>query len=572
MKKILMLLCLLIPISANAANLYTNDFTGTEPPDNWSIAYTERPSEMSAVTFTASAGVGYMGITTTTGSGDKVVYWDYDNGSGWSNYSVEFTLEDDWDDLNTWWHWGVYYPGSGTFDQCRYVNVLGFFWRLYCKGQTTDGIRFYKDDVIKVWKYGSDIRIFHNDVQVLQATDATTEQGTIYFGLERKLTGYSNFNISNLTVDEVTPFPTATSTISPTNTHSPTISPTPTQTPYVTPTNTPIPYWPVRISTIDLPDQPQDVCEYDDRIWVTINDENGRVCEVNPSTFAIDNTIVLGASGANPLSIYGAFGYVWTGNQGGSNISRIDVDTYAVINTALTYSNPLMMVDDGTSLYVAATQMGGSKDVVAKINPSALTAVDIELGGTGGNPFGICIADDKMFVSRFIKQDMVVVDYANNTPLARFDFTNGPSHIVYAGGSVWVTSWGDGVLWKVNPDTYSVANIALDYSAVGSWVIYTIATNGNYVYTNDYEVGRLHKVHMPSGNDIGWADSSWNPQGMAYYDNYLYVADALNHKLIKIYVGDDSYSPFSVVRDRKQDLGSWKSWIKKNLGWGLGGK
>jgi hypothetical protein len=559
MKKLLLLLILLFPITASAANLYTQDFSGTEPPDNWSIAYAARPTEMSGCTFTAQSGVGYMSLTTTTNTNAKIAYFAYPGGVAWSNYTLQFKISSSLTNQSTWYHWGVYYPGSGSTTQVQFYYIPGMFWRLQLGSETLNRPTFSAGDVVKVYKYGSDLRIFKNDELLLQTTSSETSAGTIYFGIQRTLTGYSNFNISDLTVDEATPEPSATPTSTLTLTLTPTITPTPTNTPYVTPTPTRIPWYPLAVSTVSLPKQPQAVCYYKDKVWVTYNEEVGQVAELNKDTLAIEHTINTG--GSNPMGIHGAFDYIWVTNQTSMNLTRIDASY-----TPLLFGNwgsPYIMTHDDTYLFLAAEERYTNEDIVVKINPDTCEAAEtIYLNGINGMPYGMAFFGTKLFVGRYLKPDVVVVDTVGNTIITSIPLTGSPSDIVSFNGNIYVASWGEGVLWKINPNNYNITIVPLDFYVPGaSWVIYGVTNSDDYVYTTDYEAARVHKIFTAQNLDIGWADVGNNPQGITYGNDFIYTSDSFNHSVVKIYPGED-YIP--IVSNKKTNHTMvWDSWIKK---------
>ena len=77
--------------------------------------------------------------------------------------------------------------------------------------------------------------------------------------------------------------------------------------------------------------------------------------------------------------------------------------------------------------------------MVVQIDPVALTeTARVYLGGSPGDPYGICYANGKLFVGRFNTQDIVVVDPVANTVLAYITtpITNGPCDITFYFGSM----------------------------------------------------------------------------------------------------------------------------------------
>ncbi len=405
--------------------------------------------------------------------------------------------------------------------------------------------------------------------RTIDGTGIYMSSGVTWPTLLSSVTVLGSNNYAMFAEDNIQSSPTNTPTITPTMT----ASPTPTCTVTTTAVSTPIhPWYPYRWTSASITGQPQAICAYNNKIWVTINSPSDpKVLEIDPETLATLHTMNLGVAGGGPQSIHGFGGYVWTGDVDGSTMSRIDVSTYSVLNASLLYGSPNGITDDGTYLYLACMEWGSSHDIIAKIDPATFTEVsNVHLGGTNGSPYGICYTGTKFVVGMFQAQTVVIVDAATATVVATIDvpITNGPCDINYYAGSAWVASWGDGVLWKINPDTFSVQTIPLDFFLPGySWVIYGCTSGGGYVWATDYEAGRLHKVRPSDGLDVGWADCSMNPQGVCYYNGYLYTADALTHAVVKINAGEDyPYGPITGSRS-KQDLGMWDSWKKKIKTW-----
>lgn len=354
--------------------------------------------------------------------------------------------------------------------------------------------------------------------------------------------GSNNFSL--YAEDNLESSPTQTSTISPTMTITPTqtITPSPTASPFVTPTPTRIPWQPVREADAALSGQPQAICAYQGKLWVTINEMDGKVLEVDPVTLATTHTISLGVGNNMPQSIHGAFGYLWTGNPGGSTICRVNSTTYAVSTAPNPYGSPNMITDDGSYIYVACEEWTTDLDIILKLNPDTLADEGhIYLGGSNGNPYGICYTGSKFVVGMFSAQTIKVVDAVSTSVLATFDseVTNGPSDITYYNGYAYSTSWGDGVIWKVDPERLTILTVPLNFYLPGySWVIYGATNGGGHVWVTDYEAGRLHKIDPRNDQDFAWADCSMNPQGVAYLDGFVYTVDAYNHRIVKIWAGE----------------------------------
>jgi hypothetical protein len=242
MKKNLALLFLLLPSVAGANTLYTNNFTTTEPPDNWGMFSVTSPAEMSAVTFTAAANVGYMAMTATTNTTEKACRWGYNGGTYWGQVTMAFTVNDVSANTNTAFEWGVRLPGTNTYTaNCFRYSSNGTNWTI-----TPGGFASTTPIVISALATGDIITtsigsgpLANVIVKINTATAFSGasnisgyDAGTVFFGLARTKVGFAYAKISNLSVSgaETTPTPTATTTSSPTPTSSPTNTPSPTAT------------------------------------------------------------------------------------------------------------------------------------------------------------------------------------------------------------------------------------------------------------------------------------------------------------------------------------------------------
>ena len=330
-------------------------------------------------------------------------------------------------------------------------------------------------------------------------------------------------------------------------------------------------------SKSQLPGQPQAMTVYNNRLWVTINADsgNGKVCEIDPNTLAVLHTVSVGDS---PQSIHGAFGYLWTGNFTDFGISRINLSTYSSTKmTSTMYANQNAITDDGTYIYLAAQEWATQNDIVAKIDPATLTEIShVYLGGANGDPYGICYANGQIFVGRFNNNDILVVnpstmtvtqDVLLNTPMLPYapvgsNYVFQPGDITLFNGKLYSASWGGGAIIIMNPSTYAVTGIPLNFYSSGySWVVYGCTSGSNYIWVNDYEAGRLHKID-PTYGDIGWADSSMSPQGIAYLNGFIYTADSFNHVIVKIADGNNGVPHTLQPKgyNKWHNWGTWGNW------------
>jgi len=542
-----------------ATNLLTDDFSTSGPKTDWTLEYST-PTNVGGVTFTAQSNAGYLCLTSTTQSGAKVGWWQYTNGSAWTNYTESFAVVDMKPNTLTTSYWGVRgigHSGATIFSYYFRYAYFGGEWKITPTNMTpTDNysVVINPGDVITTAVSGwpATITVAINGTQVLTESGNTTGNmstataGSIVFGIQRTVYGYSQVIIDNLVVDELAVADTPTFTVTPTYTPTPTATPSKTNTPYVTPTQTPLPWYPYMVNSISVSDttQPQAVCYYADKVWVSLNGNppNSKVLEINPDTLAIEHTITVGGSngGGLPQGLHGFNGYVFSSNISDGTLTQINTSTYAT-NTFGQWISPNKMIDDSSNVWLAATELGTNKDIAVEINPSTCAIVDtFYLGGVNGGAYGISYGDGKIMVGMFTSQKVVVIDAVTGAVQVTIPLTNSPADITYLDGYFYVTSWGDGVVWKINSTTYAVTPIALNFFVPDySWVIYGVANGGGYVWATDYEPARLHKIYVPLNLDCGYADIYRNAQGIAYGNGYVYTTDALNKLLIKTYPGDD---------------------------------
>ncbi len=160
------------------------------------------------------------------------------------------------------------------------------------------------------------------------------------------------------------------------------------------------------VATIDVPGtNPGGIVAVGDRLWIG-NDTSGStdVVRMDPRTGAIETF----SAGARPAFVAAAAGAVFTADEGGHTVSRLDATTGAILGTALAGVRPVNLV----ALPVARPEIWVPDDqggLLTRIDATTGEVIERMLGG------------------------------------------RGPAVMAAHGSDVWVTNFEDGTAWRIRP-------------------------------------------------------------------------------------------------------------------------
>jgi virginiamycin B lyase len=176
--------------------------------------------------------------------------------------------------------------------------------------------------------------------------------------------------------------------------------------------------------------------------------------------------------GVEPVNVAFGAGSVWASNFGDGTVSRIDPERNAVVATIDIGGQPAGIAAGDGAVWVGNFQGGA----LAKIDPA--TNAVVARVDTGGQPVGPALADGALWVSNYAGS-VQRVDPATNRVVATVPVAGNPEVTALGFGLVWSTNQ-DGTITTIDPATNArvgapirvaddVDGISIDASGV--WVV-----------------------------------------------------------------------------------------------------
>jgi YVTN family beta-propeller protein len=125
---------------------------------------------------------------------------------------------------------------------------------------------------------------------------------------------------------------------------------------------------------------------------------------------------------------------VWVSNSGGASVQRFEPTTFeeGPLSTLTMGRAPSGIAADREAVWVAIS----GEDVVARIDPSAISLVTIPVGD---GPEAVAVGAGAVWVANRLDGTISRVDPKTNEVVATIEVGNAPSGLTYADGLVWLT-------------------------------------------------------------------------------------------------------------------------------------
>ncbi len=220
-------------------------------------------------------------------------------------------------------------------------------------------------------------------------------------------------------------------------------------------------------------------------VWVT-DFANDKLVRIDPASHKIAASIKVG-KGPKPVVI-GA-GSVWVGNSNDGTVSRIDIAsnsvtaTIQVMNTAV---NGLCFADN--AVWVTTVDFGLSKidpatnKVTARVNVETIprgvvagsgavwiaaplanqvikvdaSALKISANIAAGNAIGVALVKDWVAVANYKEGTVALIKTSDNSAAGEVAVGKNLQSIVSGRGSLWVTSYDENSLYRIDPAAKSI--------------------------------------------------------------------------------------------------------------------
>lgn len=223
-------------------------------------------------------------------------------------------------------------------------------------------------------------------------------------------------------------------------------------------------------------------------IWAADNGSNV-IYKINPTDNTLVSTITTGVAGSHPAYITEYEGYIWVSNNDNYTVVKIDPATESIVLTVAEANAPLRFAIIGGYIWITT-------------NSGRITKIDPTSGAV-------------VYVSGM----------------------SSPSGIISDGRALWVSDYGNGNIYKVDP----INNAIIETIATGSNSLSGVYFDGYYVLVSNYaypnaEDGSCVFVIDPNTNAMAKTLTSTltgsNPNQSVLINNVLYVANYNSGKTV----------------------------------------
>jgi YVTN family beta-propeller protein len=254
--------------------------------------------------------------------------------------------------------------------------------------------------------------------------------------------------------------------------------------------------------------------------------------------------------GDNPYQISGNInGYIYVANQGGNDVSVVDVATQEVVDT----------VDVGEEPYgLASTSVGGTtylyvaninSDDVSVINTSTNTVVDTV--DVGVKPYYVAVVGTDVYVTNGASNTVSVIDANTNTVTDTIPVGSYPRGIKAHGTDIYVANYGDpnysggNYISVIDSLTNTVSDTII--SPAGSDGPRGVTVLGDYVYVANYRSDNVSVIDTNTNEVVDTIDVGAGPRGIVGYNGKIYVENFDEGTVSVIDTGDNEVEASIVV-------------------------
>lgn len=253
-------------------------------------------------------------------------------------------------------------------------------------------------------------------------------------------------------------------------------------------------------------------------IWLANNGSN-TISKININTNAVVASIVVGK---NPMGVVFAGGAIWVANYGEATVNRIDINTNAIVATIALNGPARGVAFDGTYLWVS-----NSSDSVSKIDITNNTVVANVVVAPGSYPAGLVKAGSYIWVANYMANTVSKIDINTNTVVTSVPVGTYPGQLAFDGSYVWVSNYMSSNLSKINTSTNAVTTpVTVSYPRA-------IAFINNYIWVGSNSGTAISKINT-SSNAV---EATITPAGgvaIISAGAYIWGAGSSNSKLSKI--------------------------------------
>jgi len=176
-----------------------------------------------------------------------------------------------------------------------------------------------------------------------------------------------------------------------------------------------------------------------DSIWM-VTDKNGTLSRIDPETNTVRQTISVPPGSFNPLF---ADGIIWVTGFETNIVTAVDASTGSVLGTIPVGPKPRFLTTGADSVWTL-NQGDGSVSRIDEKSRNLMATIQMGIPGAGGD---ICFGEDSVWAAAF-DVPLTRIETKSNKVTRQWVGRGGDS-LRLGHGSVWLTDYRRGLLWRI---------------------------------------------------------------------------------------------------------------------------
>jgi streptogramin lyase len=244
------------------------------------------------------------------------------------------------------------------------------------------------------------------------------------------------------------------------------------------------------------------------------------------------------AVGLDPVDVVAGAGALWTSNNLGGDISKVDPEAGEEVDRIeLRAAKPSPIAVGAGYLWVADVQ----NMRLIRVELATGDHVPVEIEGEA-KPSGVAVGDGSVWVALFTTPGQVVqIDPGTRTERNRFTVGNRPEDLKVANGAVWVTSATTNVVTRIGLSDGEQTRVPIGYRSDDA------AVHGRALWVTNRDDARITRIDLQNPTSFDSFRVGELPEGIAVDERNVWVVNEADEEVIRL----DAHEP-------SRELGRYK--------------
>jgi streptogramin lyase len=236
------------------------------------------------------------------------------------------------------------------------------------------------------------------------------------------------------------------------------------------------------------------------------------------------------AVGLDPVDVVAGAGALWTSNNLGGDISKVDPENGEEVDRIeLRAVKPSAIAIGAGYLWVADVQ----NNRLVRVNLATGDHEPVEIDGEA-KPSGVAVGDGSVWVALFTKPGQLVqIDPRTRDEINRFPVGNRPEDVKVANGAVWVTSSTTNVVTRIGLSGGETTEVPIDYRSDDA------AVYARALWVTNRDDGRITRIDLGDPGNFDSFRVGELPEGIAVDGRNVWVVNEADEEVIRL----DAHEP-----------------------------